>query len=95
MQNYDAFIWIPSNFLKDINYVLIRDNLDNGSDLPMFFEAFIIKYWKGEFFNISLVYASLLATSNGDFKIKFFDKGLNSQFDSSKFNWLFYILSFR
>ena len=89
MQNYDAFIWIPSSFLKDINYVLIRDNLDNGSSLPMSFEAFFIKYWKGGFFNISLVYTSLLATSNVDFKIKFFDKSLNSQFDSSKFKLAF------
>ena len=95
MQNYDAFIWIPSNFLKDINYVLIRDNLDNGSSLPMSIEAFIIKHWKDEFFNISLVYASLLATSNGDFKIKFLIKASTVSSTHLNSNWLFYLLSFR
>ena len=93
-KNYDAFIWISSNFLKDITEVLMRNNLDNGSSLPMSFEFFILKYWKVEFFNSSLIHSSMLAISNGDFKIKFFDQGLDSQFDSSNLKLAFLLTEF-
>jgi len=82
--NYDAFIWISNDLIKDINDVLIMNHLDDNSSLPKSFESFILKNWKVEYINSSLFYSILMAVSNGSFKIKFFDNDLDNQLVSSK-----------
>jgi len=82
--SYDAFIWISSNFIYDINNVLKRNSLEVNPKEPASFEEFILKNWKVEIFKSNLVHSFLVAASNGDFKIKFFDKELDGNLRSPK-----------
>jgi hypothetical protein len=59
-QNYD--IWTKSG-----------NSLEVDSNEPASFEEFILKNWKVEIFKSNLIRSFLVAASNGDFKIKFFE----------------------
>ncbi len=76
--SYDAFIWISSDYIYEVNNVLTRNRLVNYSNELASFEEFILNNWKVELFKSNLIHSFLVAVSNGDFKIIFFDEELDT-----------------